>query len=216
MIKPTAQTIVKAALETLREEGFAGASSRAIARRGGFNQALIFYHYGSVEAVLLAAVRQLSEARLARYREVVAPIEKLEELVPAMADLWKEDEAEGHVRVVAQVIAGSANRPELARQVVEQTEPWIALAYLWSAEGDLEQADEALRQSLDRAPRYADLHYQRGLLDRARGDTKAALRSFRAALRARSKLSSTGWRSRTRASLAERTTSSRSRAARLR
>jgi AcrR family transcriptional regulator len=128
VIKPTAQTIVKAALETLREEGFAGASSRAIARRGGFNQALIFYHYGSVEAVLLAAVRQLSEERLARYREVVTPIDSLDELVPAMADLWKEDEAEGHVRVVAQVIAGSANRPELARQVVEQTEPWVDFA----------------------------------------------------------------------------------------
>ena len=45
-----------------------------------------------------------------------------------MADLWKEDEAAGHVRVVAQVIAGSANRPELSRQVVEQMEPWIELA----------------------------------------------------------------------------------------
>ena len=55
MIKPTAQTIVKAALETLREEGFAGASSRAIARRGGFNQALIFYHFGSLANLLLEA-----------------------------------------------------------------------------------------------------------------------------------------------------------------
>jgi AcrR family transcriptional regulator len=128
MIKPTAQTIVNAALETLRDEGFAGASSRAIARRGGFNQALIFYHFGSVEAALLAAMRQLGEERLARYREAVAPIDSLEELVPAMAGLWKEDEAAGHVRVVAQVIAGSANRPELSQQVVAQMEPWIGLA----------------------------------------------------------------------------------------
>jgi AcrR family transcriptional regulator len=128
MIKPTAHTIVKAALETLREEGFAGASSRAIARRGGFNQALIFYHFGSVEALLLAAMRQLGEERLARYREVVEPLTTLDALVPAMADLWKEDEAAGHVRVVAQVIAGSANRPELAASVVEQMEPWIELA----------------------------------------------------------------------------------------
>src|SRR5262245_23623469 len=119
MIKPTAQTIVKAALETLREDGFAGASSRAIARRGGFNQALIFYPFGSVDSALMAATAQLSDERLARYREVVEPIGTLEELVPAMADLWKEDEAAGHVRVVAQVIAGSANRPELARQVLE-------------------------------------------------------------------------------------------------
>ena len=51
MIKSTAQTtkqqIARAALEALRTEGFAGATSRAIGRIGGFNQALIFYHFGT-------------------------------------------------------------------------------------------------------------------------------------------------------------------------
>src|SRR5213593_614366 len=118
MIKPTAQTIVDAALETLRDEGFAGATSRAIARRGAFNQALIFYHFGSLEGLLTATLKEASEARLDRYREVVGPISTLEELVRAMVDLREEDKAAGHVQVVAQVIAGSANRPELAAAVV--------------------------------------------------------------------------------------------------
>jgi AcrR family transcriptional regulator len=126
--KATAQTIVKATLETVREEGVAGATSRAIARRGSFNQALIFYHFGSLENLLLAALRQTSEERLARYREVVTPIATLDALVPAMADLWEEDKAAGHVQVVAQLIAGSANRPELKATVVELMEPWIELA----------------------------------------------------------------------------------------
>ena len=128
MTKATAQTIVKATLATLREEGFAGASSRAIARRGGFNQALIFYHFGSLEGLLLAALRQTSEERLDRYRTVVTPIATLDALIPAMADLWEEDKAAGHVRVVAQLIAGSVNRPELSASVVELMEPWVALA----------------------------------------------------------------------------------------
>ncbi|TMK57251.1 MAG: helix-turn-helix transcriptional regulator, partial [Actinobacteria bacterium] len=81
MIKPTAQTIADAALETLREEGFAGATSRAIARRGGFNQALIFYHHGSLERLLVAALRQTSEQRLERYREAVAGASTLDELI---------------------------------------------------------------------------------------------------------------------------------------
>src|SRR6185295_9127223 len=98
MLKATAQTIVKAALATLRDEGFAGATSRAIARRGDFNQALIFYHFGSLESLL-----------------------------PAMADLWDEDKAAGHVQIVAQLVAGSINRPELSQQVVELMEPWIRL-----------------------------------------------------------------------------------------
>src|SRR5712691_4294343 len=105
MTKPTAQTIVEATLETLRDEGFAGATSRAIARRGKFNQALIFYHFGSLENLLLTAFKQTSEQRLERYRQVIAPIVTLDELVPAMGNLWREDKAAGHVRVVAQMIA---------------------------------------------------------------------------------------------------------------
>src|SRR5215208_6752877 len=105
MIKSTAQAIADAALETLRTHGFAGATSRAIARAGGFNQALIFYHYGSLENLLLAALRRSSDERLARYREALAGRESLATLVPAMADLYEEDKAAGHVRIVSQVVA---------------------------------------------------------------------------------------------------------------
>jgi AcrR family transcriptional regulator len=128
MIKPTVETIVDAALETLRERGFAGATSRAIARTGGFNQALIFYHHGSLEGLLLAALRRTSDERLTRYREAVAAHGSLATLVPAMADLYEEDKAAGHVEVVSQVVAGSIGRPDLAREVLALMEPWIDLA----------------------------------------------------------------------------------------
>jgi AcrR family transcriptional regulator len=128
MIKPTAQTIVEAALKTLQTASFAGATSRAIARTGGFNQALIFYHYGSLEALLLAALQRTSDERLARYREAVGGIDTLDELIPVLADLWEEDKASGHVQVVSQFVAGSLNRPELSRRIVELMEPWIELA----------------------------------------------------------------------------------------
>src|SRR5579871_2650450 len=124
----TEETIVAAALRTLREDGFAGATSRAIARRGDFNQALIFYHFGSLENLLLAALKQTSEERLARYREAVLSVESLGGLVPVMADLWEEDKAAGHVQIVAQVIAGSANRPEFRAEIVELMAPWNELA----------------------------------------------------------------------------------------
>jgi AcrR family transcriptional regulator len=132
MLKSTAQEtrdrIAAAALETLREEGFAGTTSRAIARRGGFNQALIFYHYGSVESVLLEALRRSSEERLARYRERVAGASGLEELLPVLAELHEEDRESGHMRVVAQLVGGSLGRPELGQRVLRLMEPWAALA----------------------------------------------------------------------------------------
>src|SRR5580700_3103139 len=59
--------IAEAALETLKANGFAGASARAIAHTGGFNQALIFYHFGSVQNALLAALDLISQRRLADY-----------------------------------------------------------------------------------------------------------------------------------------------------
>jgi len=71
---------------------------------------------------------------------------------------------------------------EAARIAPDEPRAHIALAYLWSAEGDLEQAYRSLVNALARAPRYADLLYQMGLLHLARGSAKEALASFRGAL----------------------------------
>ena len=81
MTKPTAQGIVDAAVATVRAEGFAGATSRAIARRGGFNQALIFYYFGSLDAHLVEALARTSELRLERYREALADVTTVEQLL---------------------------------------------------------------------------------------------------------------------------------------
>src|SRR2546428_13587782 len=79
MLKPSAQShqlpattkerIVVAALETLKEEGLAGTSARAIARRGNFNQALIFYHFGTLNHLPLPALNRTNPERMAPYRE---------------------------------------------------------------------------------------------------------------------------------------------------
>jgi AcrR family transcriptional regulator len=123
----TRQRIVEAALETLKQEGFAGATSRAIARAGGFNQALIFYHFGSLDSLLLAALDHTSAERLERYRKAVADAETAEELLAVMTSIHAEDRATGHTTVVAQMISGSVARPELAPEMIARMEPWIEL-----------------------------------------------------------------------------------------
>ena len=131
MIKPSAQTrdqILDAAIKTLQSEGFAGATSRTIGRIGGFNQALIFYHFGSLEGLLVAAVARSSQARLERYGSGLAEVTAVEDLVRVMAELYAQDKASGHITVVSQVIAGSVGRPELAPKILELMEPWIAFA----------------------------------------------------------------------------------------
>jgi AcrR family transcriptional regulator len=121
----TRSQIAEAALEALKTVGFAGATSRAIARIGGFNQALIFYHYGNLEALLLAALDLTSEARLARYREAVDGATTLEELMRVAKEIYREDSDSGHVAVISQLVAGSMARPELAKGVVERVDPWV-------------------------------------------------------------------------------------------
>src|SRR4051812_39102787 len=126
--RATRDQILEATLETLREEGFAGATSRAIARRGGFNQALVFYYFGSLDGLLLAALVLTSTRRLERYREALAHAKTLEEMVAVSGRLYREDRESGHMTVVSQLVAGSLARRELAPQVLASMEPWLEFA----------------------------------------------------------------------------------------
>src|SRR5438270_2850642 len=116
MLKASAQglatrdRILDAAFETLRSEGFAQTSARAIARRGGFNQALIFYHFGTLDALLLAALERTSTERLELYRDAIRSASTVDELLAVAARAYEADRSSGHMYVVAQMVAGSVAR----------------------------------------------------------------------------------------------------------
>jgi AcrR family transcriptional regulator len=122
----TRRRIVDAAIETLKGEGFPGTSARAIAETGGFSQALIFYHFGSVNDLLLAALDETSARRMAAYRPVVEDAGDLRTLIEAAADIYREDLAAGHIKVLAELIAGSSSVPGLGPEVAARVEPWRA------------------------------------------------------------------------------------------
>ena len=115
-----------AAIETLKEDGFAAASTRAIARRGGFNQALVFYHYGSLNDLFLAALDELGEQRMTRFCEELESVHTWADLVGMARRLYTEDLESGHMAVISQLVAGSFAHPELGPEVVARMEPWIA------------------------------------------------------------------------------------------
>ncbi len=123
----TRQRIIDAAMETVRREGIVGTSARAIARTGGFNQALIFYHFGSVNDALLAGLDCISDARMARYREQLAEVSSLPQLVEVAAGLHAEDVEHGHIHVLSQMLAGASSSPELAVEVLRRFEPWTEM-----------------------------------------------------------------------------------------
>ena len=122
----TRQRIMDAALETLREEGFAETTARAIARRGGFNQALIFYHFGSVPNLLIEAFRPFSEAQVERYRAAAQEVTSLSDLVEIARRLHAEDLETGAITAVTQLMA-AASEPELGGPILERFEEWIRI-----------------------------------------------------------------------------------------
>lgn len=124
----TKQKIIQAAFDTLSNEGFAAATARAIARRGGFNQALIFYHFGTLNDLLLAALEVSGKARLDRYREAMSAGNTLDERVQTATRLYREDLDSGHITVLAEIIAGSLSEPSLGPKVIDLMKPWIEFA----------------------------------------------------------------------------------------
>jgi AcrR family transcriptional regulator len=122
----TREKLVEAAIETLCAEGFAGTSARSIAARAGLNQALVFYHFGSVNELLLAALAHVGRRRMEDYTAALEGVGSLGELVPAARSIFEEDLDRGYVKVLAELISGSSTYPELGPRIWQEIEPWVA------------------------------------------------------------------------------------------
>jgi AcrR family transcriptional regulator len=70
----TKDKLLAGTLQVLTERGIAGTSARTIAAAAGVNQALVFYHFGSVDELLAAACRHGAEQRVALYRDRLAQV----------------------------------------------------------------------------------------------------------------------------------------------
>jgi AcrR family transcriptional regulator len=123
----TRTALIEAARKTLQSEGFAGTTARAIAARAGVNQALVFYHFGGVDPLLLEALDASASARLDAYRAAMVRAATPAEKIAAARALYRDDVANGHVTVIAELLAASLARPELQGPLVERMQPWFEL-----------------------------------------------------------------------------------------
>jgi AcrR family transcriptional regulator len=109
----------------LLDQGFAKTSARTIAATAGVNQALIFYHFGSVDALLAAACREAAERRVDRYRGRLAEVTTLDGLLAVSREIHTEEHADGNVAVLAQLLAGAQTNPELGPATAAGLRLWI-------------------------------------------------------------------------------------------
>jgi AcrR family transcriptional regulator len=110
----TRRKLLDGAVDTVRAEGLSGTSARSIARTAGVNQALIFYHFDTVDALLAEATQRATEEQLQRYRARFAAVTTLGELLAEGRALWTEEDAQGNTAVLAQLLAGAQSNPVLA------------------------------------------------------------------------------------------------------
>jgi AcrR family transcriptional regulator len=119
--------IVQAAIDTLDEEGIIATSARAIARRGEFNQALIFYHFGSVDGLLLEAAKAEGHKRAIRYAELLNTVNSTAGLIAAAREIHRHEYESGSVNVLAQLLAGANSSTELRSGLHLAMLPWMTL-----------------------------------------------------------------------------------------
>ena len=120
----TRDRIIDAVLETVSTEGLVGTSARVIAKTGGFNQALVFYHFGSVEELLLAALERANERRMVRFQEKLEAVDDLPGLVQVAIELHRSAEEDRDHAALSAIIAGWSVKSEVGPRIVKILRPW--------------------------------------------------------------------------------------------
>jgi AcrR family transcriptional regulator len=116
--------ILEAAFRQLGKNGYAGLSVRDIAKDAGVNHALINYHFGTkdqlVIAVLDAANRRLLDRQQRMYQSPGGFAEKWAEAMR----FYEDDVASGFVRVQAELWAASFSNPALREKFLPRVLAW--------------------------------------------------------------------------------------------
>jgi AcrR family transcriptional regulator len=174
----TRQSLVQAAIDTLKEHGYSGASARAIAERAGVAQGLVFYHYGSVANLLLAALDAVSAERLQIYGSAVDEVTGPVQLVDAAEGIFRSDLDAGYITVLVEMIAGASSTPDLGPDVAARIEPWreFARSAIESTLG--ESPLSGVVPAGDVAHAVVALYLGLEMLSHLDGDTQPALNLF--------------------------------------
>ncbi len=121
----TRQRLIDGAIQAIRQHGIAGTSARSIAAAAGVNQALVFYHFGSVHDLLEVACVAATEARVAPFLARLDEVTTLRQLLELGRGLHDEERSLGNVRVLAQMLAGAQTDPKLAGATSAALHLWI-------------------------------------------------------------------------------------------
>lgn len=122
----TKNRLMTAALTAVCEVGIAGVSARTIAANAEVNQALIFYHFGTVDELIEQATQRSVDERVADYRAAFSSVRTLPELLSLGRELQQRERGLGNVALMAQLMAGAQRNETLARACRYAMSAWNA------------------------------------------------------------------------------------------
>jgi AcrR family transcriptional regulator len=124
----TSTTLLEAAKEVLRQNGYAGLSTRDVAAVAGVPLSQIHYHFGSKQGMVLALFEYLNAQLLDRQNALFGDATlKLSEQWDRACEYLDDDIASGYVRVLQELIAASWADAEVAKVVRAGIRGWVDL-----------------------------------------------------------------------------------------
>jgi AcrR family transcriptional regulator len=124
----TGVVLLEAAKKVLRQSGYAGLSTRAVAEVAGVPLSQIHYHFGSKQGLVLALFEYLNAQLLDRQDALFHdPSLKLSEQWDKACDYLDEDIASGYVRVLQELIAASYSDAAVAKVIRAGLSAWVEL-----------------------------------------------------------------------------------------
>ena len=124
----TGTVLLEAAKKILRQNGYAGLSTRDVAAAAGVPLSQIHYHFGSKQDMVLALFEYLNAQLLDRQNALFGDTTlKLSEQWNRACDYLDEDIASGYVRVMQELTAASWSDPAVAKVVRAGMVGWLDL-----------------------------------------------------------------------------------------
>jgi AcrR family transcriptional regulator len=138
----TRSLILDAARDMLREHGYGGTTTRAVAERAGVQLSAVHYHYGGKRGLLVAVLDRENERLLDRQQALYAGDAPLADKWRTACEYLREDLRSGYVRILWELWAAGLSDPELAQRWRESLAGWrellASVAERWAADHALE------------------------------------------------------------------------------
>jgi AcrR family transcriptional regulator len=123
----TSEVILDAARTRLLADGYAGLSTRKVAKEAGVPLSQVHYHFGSKGGMVLALLEAENRRRLARQTAMYAADEPLWRRYERACDYLEDDLESGYVRVLQEMIAAGWSTPQIGAGTREMLHGWYDL-----------------------------------------------------------------------------------------